>query len=123
MLFTDGTLNFRRRSGAYLGNAAHFLISTDNREQTFNAGTPRTPLPIVPTHPACHPHLPNYVTEGAIKMREKPGFPGSLSQLGAPRQKARDYAEMCALVSQGAGGGKRAAMNGCFFFFFGVAGI
>lgn len=37
-------------------------------------------------------------------MREKPGFPGSLSQLGAPKQKARDYAEMCALVSQGAGG-------------------
>lgn len=80
------------------------------------------PHPIVPTHPACHPHPPNYVTEGAIKMREKPGFPGSLSQLGAPKQKARDYAEMCALVSQGAGG-KESGNEWLFFFSFSVAGI
>lgn len=54
-------------------------------------------------------------------MREKPGFPGSLSQLGAPKQKARDYAEMCALVSQGAGG--KESGNERLFFSFGVAGI
>lgn len=43
VLFTDSTLNFHCCSGTYQCNAAHFLISADNRGQTFKASAPRKP--------------------------------------------------------------------------------
>lgn len=68
VLFTDSTLNFHCSSGTYQRNATHFLISTDNRGQTFKASAARKP--------------PNYVTEEPIKMQEKPAFSGNVPQPG-----------------------------------------
>lgn len=56
---------------------------------------------------------PQLCDKGAYQNARNPGFPGSLSQLGVKRQKARDYAEMCASVSRGAEG-KGEGLNCCF---------
>lgn len=65
-----------------------------------------------PLMPALH-EKPQLCDRGAFPNARKPGFPGSLSQLGVKRQKARDYAEICASVFQGAEG-KRERLNCCF---------
>lgn len=46
----------------HLANAAHFPISADNREQTFNAAAARNP--------------PNYATDQPMKMQENTAFLG-----------------------------------------------
>lgn len=56
---------------------------------------------------------PQLCDKGAYQNARNPDFPGSLSQLEVKRQKARDYAEMCAWVSQGAEGTGE-GLNGCF---------
>lgn len=58
----------------HLINAAHFPISADNREQTFNATTARKPC--------------NYATDWPIKMQENTAFLGVCHSWGWKDRKA-----------------------------------
>lgn len=87
VLFTESALNIQCCSATYHCRATYFLISTDNRGQTFKARLHENP---------------QLCDGGAYQITREAAFSGNLSQLGVKRQKAINDAEICAWVFQGA---------------------